>query len=228
MRTQVLPLTAILALCATAASAQSTASTPSTSPAPPTAPTASTAPAKTGAPATSSTAPKGVADEEDEGQARPFPAALAGAWKAATDRIALTSDFDESVWGRNAASVRDVELTIRPDGGAALTITRKVVDAKGRAIAGSTSIERADLTIREGRPGIASRVEYATTVTKAERRYPDSPDEPWTIDGLKVVVSTLDDKGTTSLEIRVDTPEGRGSFWETLRRTGAANRRPAR
>jgi hypothetical protein len=109
-----------------------------------------------------------------------------------------------------------------------LTITRKVVDARGRAIAGSTSIERADLTIKEGRPGIASRVDYTTTVTKAERRYPDSPDEPWAIDGLRVVVSTLEDNGATNLEIRVDTPEGRGSFWETLRRTGAANRRAAR
>ncbi len=209
MRTQLLTVVALLALYAPIAAAQSTTSTPSTSAAP--------APQKGAA-----------TSEDDEGEARAFPAALAGAWKSATDRIALTSEFDESVWGKNAASVRDVELTIRPDGGAALTITRKVVDAKGRAIAGSTSIERADLTIREGRPGVASRVEYATTVTKAERRYPDSPDEPWAIDGLKVVVTTLDDKGASGLEIRVDTPEGRGSFWETLQRTGAANRRAAR
>jgi hypothetical protein len=209
MRAQVLTVTAMLALYATVASAQST---PSTSPAGP----------------PPSTAQQGAAAEDDEGEARSFPTTLAGAWKSATDRLALTSDFDESVWGKNAASVRDVELTIRPDGGAALTITRKVVDARGRAIAGSTSIERADLTIKEGRPGIASRVEYTTTVTKAERRYPDSPDEPWAIDGLRVVVSTLEDNGATNLEIRVDTPEGRGSFWETLRRTGAANRRAAR
>ena len=226
MRTQVLTVTVMLALYATIASAQSPASPPSTSQAP-SAATPSKAPAPASA-ATPAAAQKDATGEDDEGEPRPFPATLAGAWKSATDRIALTSEFDESVWGKNAASVRDVELTIRPDGGAALTITRKVVDAKGRAIAGSTSIERADLTIREGRPGVAARVEYATTVTKAERRYPDSPDEPWTIDGLKVVVSTLDDKGATGLEIRVDTPEGRGSFWETLRRTGAANRRPAR
>jgi archaellin len=212
MRTQVLMVIAMLALYAPIAAAQSTTSTPSTSTAP-----APSAPQKGAA-----------TSEDDEGEVRAFPATLAGAWKSATDRLALTSEFDESVWGKNAAAVRDVELTIRPDGGAALTITRKVVDAKGRAIAGSTSIERADLTIRDGRPGVASRVEYATTVAKAERRYPDSPDEPWAIDGLKVVVSTLDDTGAAGLEIRVDTPEGRGSFWETLRRTGAANRRAGR
>ena len=212
MRTQVLTIVALLALYAPIAAAQSTTATPSTSAAP-----APPAPQKGAA-----------TSEDDEGEARAFPSTLAGAWKSATDRIALTSEFDESVWGKNAASVRDVELTIRPDGGAALTITRKVVDGKGRAIAGSTSIERADLTIREGRPGVASRVEFATTVTKAEHRYPDSPDEPWSIDGLKVVVTTLDDKGASGLEIRVDTPEGRGSFWETLQRAGAANRRAAR
>ena len=215
MRTQLLTVVALLALYAPIAAAHSTTSTPSTSAAP-------------AAPAPPAPQKGAATSEDDEGEARAFPAALAGAWKSATDRIALTSEFDESVWGKNAASVRDVELTIRPDGGAALTITRKVVDPKGRAIAGSTSIERADLTIREGRPGVASRVEYATTVTKAERRYPDSPDEPWAIDGLKVVVTTLDDKGASGLEIRVDTPEGRGSFWETLQRTGAANRRAAR
>jgi hypothetical protein len=229
MRTHVVTATAMLALYASVASAQSTTQTPSASPAPAAAPPAVTVPGTSTTPARPARpAQNPSADEGDEGETRPFPAALAGAWKSATDRLPLTTAFDESVWGKNASSVRDVELTSRPDGGAVLTITRKVVDARERAIAGSTSSERAELTIAEGRSGIASRIDYATRVTQAERRYPDSPDDPWAIDGLRVVVSTLESNGATTLEIRVDTPEGRGSFWETLRRTGAANRRAAR
>ena len=63
------------------------------------------------------------------------------------------------------------------------------------------------------------------TVKNAERRYPDEPEGKWVIDGLKVSVTTFtDDPGM--LEVRVDFPEGRGSFWESLHRSGA--RKPAK
>ena len=39
------------------------------------------------------------------------------------------------------------------------------------------------------------------------------------IDGLRVGVITFNDK-PGEIEVRVDFPEGRGSFWETLRRRG--------
>jgi hypothetical protein len=144
---------------------------------------------------------------------------LNGSWKSAPDEMRLTSAFDESVWGKNAKSIRTVEMTVRQGGDATLTITRKVVDGRGRTVAGSTSIERADLSIGKVESTMGVRAEHTVTVKSAERRYPDEPAGTWTIDGLKVSVTTFtDDPGM--LEVRVDFPEGRGSFWEALHRGG--------
>ena len=66
-----------------------------------------------------------------------FTPALAGAWKSATDEMRLTTAFDESVWGKDAKSVRTVELTITPAGEGTLKVTRSVVEAKGRTVKGS-------------------------------------------------------------------------------------------
>ena len=54
---------------------------------------------------------------------------------------------------------------------------------------------------------------------KAERRYPDEPNDRWTIDGLLITVTGFEDRADT-LEVRFDPPDGKGSFWETVRRTG--------
>ncbi len=142
---------------------------------------------------------------------------LAGTWRSAPDEISLTSAFDESVWGKNARSVRTVEMSVRPTGEATLTVTRKVVDARGRTVKGSTSIEEAQLVLGGARPGVADRSELEVDVKSAERRYPDDADSRWPLDGLRVGVTTFADEPGT-LEIRFDTPEGRGSFWETVRR----------
>jgi hypothetical protein len=143
--------------------------------------------------------------------------ALSGAWRSAPDETPLSSAFDESVWGKNAKAVRTVELVVRPAGDAALTITRKVVDARGRTVLGSTSIDQADLSLGTVQSTTGVRSELAVTVRKAERRYPDEPKGTWALDGLQVSVTTFtDDPGM--LEVRVDFPEGRGSFWEALRR----------
>lgn len=142
---------------------------------------------------------------------------LAGTWRSAPEEISLTTDFDESVWGKNARSVRTVEMSVRPTGEATLTVTRKVVDASGRTVEGSTSIEEAQMVLGSARPTIADRSELQVDVTSAERRYPDDPESRWPLDGLRVGVTAFgDDPGM--LEIRVDTPEGRGSFWEKVRR----------
>jgi hypothetical protein len=61
------------------------------------------------------------------------------------------------------------------------------------------------------------RSDVAVTVKHAERRYPNDPAGTWTLQGLRVTVSTFADD-PSRIEVRVDTPEGRGSFWETLRR----------
>ena len=144
--------------------------------------------------------------------------ALNGTWRSAADEMRLSTPFDESVWGKDAKSTRIVEMVIRQGGDATLSVTRRVIDAKGRAVPGSTSIEHVTLVLSEGKASTGPRSELTVTVKQAERRYPDDPKGTWTIDGLRVGVTTFNDK-PAEIEVRVDFPEGRGSFWETLRRT---------
>jgi len=142
-------------------------------------------------------------------------AALTGSWMSAPYEMPLSTDFDKSVWGPNAKSVREVSLTITGKGQGTLTVSKKVLDAKGHTVPGSASIEEAHLTIgalQQAEP----RPEYAVTVVSAERRYPDDKDYTWKIEGLRIRIAALDEGGDGSIEIRYDTPEGRGSFWETL------------
>ena len=47
------------------------------------------------------------------------------------------------------------------------------------------------------------------------------PAATWPLDGLKVKLAIVDGANPQTLEIRFDTPEGKGSFWETLRRVAA-------
>jgi hypothetical protein len=131
----------------------------------------------------------------------------------------LTSTFDESVWGKNARSVRTVEMSVKPGGAATLTVTRKVLDGRRREIKAATSIERAEIAIGAVLDTTDVRSNLAVTVSHAARSYPDDPDGTWTIEGLRVSVATFADD-PSRIEVRVDTPEGRGSFWETLRRSG--------
>jgi hypothetical protein len=142
---------------------------------------------------------------------------LTGTWRSAPEETPLSSAFDESVWGKNAKAVRTVEMTVKPTGHATLTVTRKVLDGRGREIKAATSIEYAELSLGSVQHAIDVRSDRATTITRAERRYPDDPGGTWTLEGLKVTVSTFADD-PSRIEVRVDTPEGRGSFWETLRR----------
>ena len=48
------------------------------------------------------------------------------------------------------------------------------------------------------------------------------------LDGLRVKIVTFQDGDDDSIEIRYDTPEGRGSFWETLRRQRRTPQRATR
>jgi hypothetical protein len=159
----------------------------------------------------------------------PPQAALTGTWRSTPEELPLTTDFDVSVWGTNARSIRSVEMSVRPGGDATVVVTRKVVDARGRTIKGSESIEEARLQLNADAAVPASyapeRHEVPVTVTTAERRYPDDPEARWPLDGLKVSVARFTDN-PESVEIRFDTPEGRGSFWETLRRAASRTTRP--
>lgn len=155
----------------------------------------------------------------------PASIVLNGTWRSEPEETRLTSAFDESVWGKNAKSIRTVEMIVRSGGDGMLTITRKVLDARGRTVPGSTSIERVKLSIGDVESTMGVRAEHAVTVTNAERHYPDDPEGEWTIEGLKVSVTTFTDD-PAMLEVRVDFPDGRGSFWSALRRSGA--RQPSR
>ena len=159
-------------------------------------------------------------------QTRP---ALIGTWKSAPDELKLTSDFDKSVWGANATSVRTVELIVRSQTEATLRVVKKVLNAKRQTVPASTWIEEAELQIGDSAPGTADRIEHQVTVAKAVRLFPDDKDYRWPLDGLRVKIVTFTDRDPNTLEVRYDTPEGRGSFWETLKRAApAAAPRPGR
>jgi hypothetical protein len=155
----------------------------------------------------------------DESQpATAFNPSLIGTWRSAADQMKLTDDFEKSVWGADASSVRTTELVVRQSGEATLKITKSVVDARGRALPASTWVEEAQLQIGAGRDGVATRVEHDAKVVSAVRLFPDDKDYRWPLEGLRVKVVTFRDGNGGTIEIRYDTPEGRGSFWETLRR----------
>lgn len=167
-----------------------------------------------------------VLPDDEPSQSSAFDRSLAGTWKSAPDEMKLTSDFDKSVWGADATSVRTVDLVVQASGDATLRITKKVVDAKGRTVAASMWVEEAQLEIGGSSPGVGPRIEHDVDVVSAVRLFPDDKDYRWEIEGLRVKVVTFRD-GDGSIEIRYDTPEGRGSFWETLRREQTASTRRA-
>ena len=163
-------------------------------------------------------------DESGPASVVPVSPALVGTWHARTERLPLTGDFNEQVWGKNAESLRDVTLAVKSNGDATLTVSRKVVDARGRVVAGSPSIEQADIVLGEAKPGLATRIDHDVRVVKAERRYPDNAGDQWPLDNLKVSVVSFSD-ATNELEVRFEPADGKGSFSETLTRAAA---RPAR
>lgn len=148
--------------------------------------------------------------------------ALVGTWKAKTERLPLTGDFNEQVWGKNAVSVRDVTLTVKSTGDATLTVSRKVLDARGRVVPGSASVEEAAVTVGAAEAGLATRMNHAVKVVKAERRYPDAPADKWTMENLRVNLVSFTD-GHDTLEVRFEPSDGQGAFSELLtRQRGAA------
>jgi hypothetical protein len=76
---------------------------------------------------------------------------------------------------------------------------------------------------RETAPG--DRTRHSTKVVKAERRYLDEPAGTFPLEGVSLEVYPPSEP-RAALEVRYDTPEGTGSFWESLR--PAAARAPAK
>jgi hypothetical protein len=141
--------------------------------------------------------------------------ALSGTWSAEPLKVRLSSDFDVSVWGPDASSLRKVELTIRPSGEGQIKVTRSVVDGHGRTKPASVSVEEAQLLLHVPHQVDASRIEPLVDVLKPRRRYLDDPGSGWPLDGLvvKLVGTDLDHD---RLNLQFELADGRGSFGETL------------
>jgi hypothetical protein len=146
-----------------------------------------------------------------------FPTSLTGQWRSAPFELALTSEFHQSVYGAGARSVRQVTMTIRPSGEGVFLVTSSVRDRRGRVVPGTQEIEDVTFTVgdRVEEPGRPAH--YASRIVRAERRFADDPKSAFPRDGVKLAIYVLEGK-PGSIEVRFDTPEGSGSFWETLRR----------
>jgi len=153
------------------------------------------------------------------------PASIVGSWKSAPFELELVSDLHRSVYGPNAKSVRVVDLVIRRSGEGTFTVTNLVRNGRGAVVPGTQSVEALTFTVGPSEPAPGDRTRHSTKVVKAERRYLDEPAGRFPLEGAALeVYPPTESKGP--LEVRYDTPEGSGSFWETLR--PAAARAPAR
>lgn len=143
-------------------------------------------------------------------------AALAGAWKAQELKVPASTELDRQVWGEDASKVRNVQLLLEPNGSGTLRIASSVVDSKGRPKQYSQSVIEARVTLAEP-PAGGDRVQPQVTVVSAEERYLDDPKDVRKLDGvkLKVDLQTLD---SPILNIFYETPQGNGSFGESLQR----------
>ena len=154
------------------------------------------------------------------------PAALVGRWQSVPFELELGSDLHKSVYGPKAKSVRSVDVVIQPSGEGTFSVTNLVRNSRGLAVPGTRSREEVTFTlgVRETAPG--GRERYDTKVVKAERRYLYEPVSTFPLEGASLdIYPPSEDRGP--IEVRYDTPEGTGSFWETLRPTVTrAPRRP--
>ena len=176
------------------------------------------------------TSPRQTTDEEKSRTSETvFPAWMAGRWTANPFELELNSELHRSVYGAGARSVRLVDLTIRPTGDGTFTVTSSVRDRNGRTVRGTREIEEVRFTVGDLTREPGYQPHYTSRIVHAERRYPDDPSSTFPFDGAKLDLFVPDGKPGT-LNVRFDTPEGRGSFWETLRRapgTAGASRQQA-
>jgi hypothetical protein len=181
-----------------------------------------TTPQHIGARATADNAPQSAPRPHES--APDIPATLAGRWRSAPFELPLVSDLHKSVYGPNATSVRVTDIVIRPTGHGTFTVTNMVRNGRGAVVAGTRSVEELTFTLGPSETAPGGRTRHGTKVARAERRYPDPPTSTFSLEGASLqLYPPADAKG--QLEVRYDTPEGTGSFWETLRPAGAG--RPA-
>jgi hypothetical protein len=176
------------------------------------------------APSHAQTPPASPGHQEHEAATRStrtvFPASLAGRWTSAPFELTLTSDFHRSVYGPGARSTRMVTLTIQPSGEGVFTVRSSVRDRKGAVVAGTQEIEEARFTVGDLVEETGRQPHYSTRITHAERRFADDPASTFARDGVKLALY-VKEGAPGSIEVRFDTPEGTGSFWETVKKTAA-------
>jgi hypothetical protein len=149
------------------------------------------------------------------------PSSLVGRWTAAAERIPQS---DDSAWGRNTTFVRLTELLIRPDGTGTLTVTSRVVNRAGAAIAGSRTVDRAEFTLGAEQRPEGLRPRYTTTIKQATRRYPDPPIVEVTAEGVRLEIILPLEGDSDSVEVDYSVFRGGDSFSATLQRQKSASR----
>lgn len=149
-----------------------------------------------------------------------FPSWMAGRWSANPFEVTLSDDFHRSVYGPNAKSVRLVNMTLRPTGEGIFTVTSSVRDRAGRTVPGTREIDEVQFTIGGLKQEAGYQPRYSSEIVHAERKYPDDPKSAFPLDGVKLELFVPEGR-TGTFDVRFDTPEGRGSFWETLHRARA-------
>jgi hypothetical protein len=115
-------------------------------------------------------------------------------------------------------------MTLQSSGEGVFTVTSSVRDRAGRVVPGTQEIEEVRFAVGDLVEEPGRQPHYATRVVRAERRFADDPASAFAREGVKLALYVQAGKAGT-MEVRFDTPEGTGSFWETIRRsTGAARR----
>ena len=147
-------------------------------------------------------------------------AALAGSWRSSPDITELTTPLQQSVWGSGATSVRVTEVTIQPSGAGTLKVTTRIEDAKKKTVPKSTTIDQVQFQLGDASPGLSPvRTEYSTTVSRAERSYPDDATATWPIEGARVLLATVQGEANT-LEVRLESADGQAAFFAITSRAG--------
>jgi hypothetical protein len=140
---------------------------------------------------------------------------ISGVWRATEDRNPRTSDLDVKVFGAGASNVRNVTLTIEPNGRGKLSVSTAVVGRDGRRYA--PSVVEANFTVADPVSSSLGRLSPAIVVVDAEERYLDGGHERWPIEGARVSITVID-PAAGEIEFRWDTRDGRGSFGTALKR----------
>ena len=113
-------------------------------------------------------------------------------------------------------------MTIQPSGDGVFTVRSSVRDARGRVVTGTEEIEDVRFAVGDLVEEPGRQPHYTSRIVHAERRFADDPASAFARDGVKLALYVQEGK-TGTLEVRFDTPEGTGSFWETVRRASGAS-----